>query len=111
MQRPSRETGQVRAGDTGPCAPFTDEEVKGQGAAVLGGDLVRERGTLSIARACSKMNFPDFPLIQRVTPTEPKPGGERPETRRRASLSVCRGLAMVAPPPFGTPAEVGTGFT
>lgn len=49
------------------------------------------------AKASSRTNFSDFPPIQQATPTEPKPGGERLETRWRAPLSVCTSLAIVGP--------------
>lgn len=51
------------------------------------GDPVQGGGVHRTAR-----NF-----LQRATPTEPKRGGERPETRRPAPLSVCTDSATVAP--------------
>lgn len=56
------------------------------------GDPVQEGGVHRTARDFSRTNF-----LQRATPTEPKRGGERPETRRPAPLSVCTDSATVAP--------------
>lgn len=62
------------------------------------GDPVQEGGVHRTARAFSRTNeLLDFAPIQRATPTKPKRGGERPETRRRAPLSVCTDSATVAP--------------